>query len=102
MSEVVFRVAREWDVMTVKRPKDAEQRIATLRAENKCLGCERVVVKGERVSRGLCGTCYHGMLHAKRKKRITEAALIREGRLLPSDPGGRKPKNSFTRELLGK
>ncbi len=102
MPEVVFRVAREWDVMTVKRPRDAEQRIVALRAENKCLGCERKTIDGERVSRGLCGTCYHGMLNAVRKKRVTEAALIREGKLLPPSPGGRKPANDFTRELLGR
>jgi hypothetical protein len=102
MPEVMYRVAREYDVMTVKRPIDAEKRIATLRSENKCLGCERPLVKGERVSRGLCGTCYHGVLNAVRKKKASEATLIREGKLLPASPGGRKPANAFTRELLGK
>ena len=102
MPEVMYRVAREYDVVTVKRPKDAEQRIADLTAQDKCLGCERKLVKGERVSRGLCGTCYHGARRAMRMKKASENDLIRKGQLLPSNPGGRKPANNFTRELLGR
>lgn len=102
MSEVVFRVVREWDVVKVKISTDIERRIETLRAEGKCLGCEEPLPKGKRVSRGLCATCYHGARYAMTRRRTSEAQLLREGRLLQANPGGRKPANKFTRELSGR
>jgi hypothetical protein len=102
VSEVVFRVAREWDVVKVKISTEVEKRVVQLRAEGKCLGCEEPLTKGERVSRGLCMTCYHGARYAMKRRRTSEAQLLREGRLLEQNPGGRKPANKFTRELSGR
>lgn len=99
MPEVMYRVAREYDVVTVKVSAESEKRIERLRSEGRCLGCEEKLEAGERVSRGLCGTCYHGARYAIRKKRTTEGRLIKEGKMLTSNPGGRRPANKFTREL---
>lgn len=102
MSEIVFRVAREFDVVKIRVTADVEKRIAQLQADGRCLGCEEKIKSGDRVSRGLCGTCYHGARYAMKRRRTSQAQLLREGRLLEASPGGRKPANKFTRELAGK
>lgn len=97
-----FRVAKEFDVVKVRVSREGQERIARLQCEKKCLGCEEKFVEDERSRRGLCATCYGGVMNAVRKHGVSESELMREGKLLPPSKGGRKPRNAFTASLLGR
>ncbi len=102
MSDVWVRVAKEFDVIKVKVSKEGEKRLAILQQEGKCLGCERELEQGERITCGMCATCYNAALKAFKKKKVTRTQLIREGKMLPATDGGRRPVNKFTQELSGR
>lgn len=99
MSEVVIRVVKEYQLVTVRISKPVQSRINRLKSRGQCLACEKKFVAGERVTRGDCATCYNGALHAIRKGKVTIDELIREGKMLEKKPRGRKPANKFTQEL---
>lgn len=96
MSEAVFRVAKEFDVVKVKLTKEGRERVDRLLPNRQCLGCEVKVDKGQRYTCGNCGTCYNAVLE---KSTAVRADLMRDGKTLPPTKGGRKPANKFTREL---
>jgi len=96
MSEAVFRVAREFDVVKVRLTKDGRERIERLQTADCCLGCERKFEDGERRTCGNCGTCYNALLEVPQSVRVQKA---NEGKTLAPGKGGRKPANKFTREL---
>lgn len=99
MPDVMIRVATEFDVVNIRLSKDAVERVAKLTSEHRCLGCEEKLVDGERVTCGQCQTCYNAACHAIAKKRVKRADLIREGKMLAPQKGGRKPANDFTANL---
>jgi protein-arginine kinase activator protein McsA len=99
MPEVMYRVAREYDVVTVRITDQVKQRIDQLRLEGRCLGCQRQFEAGEKTCRGQCKTCYPNTARKIRDGKVNENQLIREGKLLPAGTGGRKPTNDYTREL---
>jgi len=99
MTELLFRVAREFDVVKIRRTKEAEEHIVLCQKEGKCLGCEEPLVEGERVTRGACGTCYNGMMHLISIGKVQEKDLMRDGKLLQPSKGGRKPANDFLKSL---
>lgn len=96
MAEAVFRVAKEFDVMKVKLTKEGRERVERLSKEGRCLGCERKLQEGEKVTCGNCSTCYNALLKVPVATRIEKA---NEGKTLAPSPGGRKPANKFTQEL---
>ena len=103
MSEVMFCVAKEFDVVKVKMTKEGSDRVERLTAVGEhgaCLGCERAFEDGEITRCGQCHTCYNGTLYAISKKKTTRAALIKAGKMLAPRAGGRKPANDFTRSLM--
>ena len=102
MSEILIRVATEFDVVKVKIGKEASARVERLQAvqpHGACLGCERPFEANQEIRCGMCSTCYNGALYAISKRRTTRVELIRLGRMLPATKGGRKPANSFTKSL---
>lgn len=101
MSEVAFRVAKEWDVVRVRVTDEGQKRIDLLLPEGRCLGCEEKLQPGEQHKCGLHPTCYQAARRAINAKRVTRNQLIRDGKMLPPASGGRKPSNKFTRELAG-
>ena len=101
MAEFLYRVAKEFNVVTVRISKTNEQRMRGLLSAGKCLGCENTLVDGERVTRGLCATCYHGTLHAIKAGKTTEEDRLREGWILAASLGGRRPANQYLRDLMG-
>lgn len=96
MSEAVFRVAREFDVVKVKLTKDGRERVERLQSAGCCLGCERKFEPDERVTCGNCTTCYNALLEVAPSVRQQKA---NEGKTLAPGKGGRKPANKFTCEL---
>lgn len=107
MSEAVFRVAKEWDVVTIKLSKLAEEHRDKMLNQERCMGCERKLERDdegklERVTCGLCVTCYNAVLRREQKNKRIRQELIREGRMLPATEGGRRPANEFTRQLAEK
>jgi protein-arginine kinase activator protein McsA len=98
----LFRVAKEFSVVTVRISKTNEQRMKELSEAGKCLGCEHKFVKDETVRRGLCIKCYRGTMHAIRVGKTSEEDRLREGRLKEASGGGRRPSNDYIKELLGK
>lgn len=102
MAEFEFRVATEFNVVKVKISEETQQRIDRLLAIGACLGCEEPILEVDRMRRGLCSTCYAAVMTAIRKRNVSQKRLMEDGRLLPSKPGGRKPKNKFTAALAGR
>ena len=98
MDEIVM-VVRAMEPKRIRLAPGAKERRDNLSAEERCLGCKRKVEDGERVTCGLCVTCYQSARHFIRKGRVTAEALIREGKMLPPRTGGPKPVNPFTKEL---
>lgn len=97
-----FRVATEFNVVKVKVTDEGMQHIDKMTAAGCCLGCEEPLQPDDRPRRGLCSTCYAGVMHAVRKHGASEKSLMEKGRLLKAKPGGRKPKNKFTASLTGR
>ena len=85
-------------VVVIRIRKEARERRDKLLAEDRCLGCEEPNADRQ-IRVGLCPACYQMALKAIRAGKITRNDLIREGRMLPRRPGGRKPDNPFRREL---
>lgn len=108
MGNAVFRVAKEFDVVTIKSSKAADDRRDRLLEEGQCLGCERAFLRDkdgkvvERVTCGLCSTCYNAVLRKEKKNKGIRKELAREGKMLSPTDGGRRPANKFTRELAEK
>jgi hypothetical protein len=102
MSEITFRVVREWDVARVRLTEEADERVRSLRAACKCLGCEEPIRPGETVKCGLHDTCYQAARRAIRSGRFTQNQLIRDGKMLAPTEGGRRPTNKFSKELSGR
>ncbi|MCA9367986.1 hypothetical protein KC887_07050 [Candidatus Kaiserbacteria bacterium] len=102
MGVIEFRVATEFNVVKVKVTKETQSRVNAFSQENRCLGCEELIVDTDRKRRGLCSTCYAGVIHAIKKHGASEKQLMEEGKLLPPSPGGRKPANKFTASLCGR
>lgn len=103
MSILEFRVAREFDVVTIKRDSDAEEHIKKCKGKC-CLGCEEKFIEGQRTVRGLCLSCYNGVQHLikstkGKKNAVTERGLLRDGRILPAAKGGRRRANKFIQSL---
>jgi hypothetical protein len=96
MSDAVFRVAKEFDVVKVRVTKDGRERIERLQTAGCCLGCERKLDPQERCTCGNCVTCYNAVVSKPSSVRVQ---LMKEGKTLPPTKGGRKPANKFTREL---
>lgn len=99
MSEISFRVVKEWDVAKVRITESGQKRVDLLLSQGRCLGCEEKLQQGEQVKCGQCATCYQAARRAWQRKAISRNELIRDGKMLPPAQGGRKPSNKFTREL---
>ena len=95
MPEVMYRVAREYDVVTVRVSDQGQERIDRLVPNRQCLAtdCERKVGEKEHYTCGNCPTCYSAMLGIPESER---EKLIRDGETLAPSKGGRRPKNKFT------
>lgn len=93
MPEVMYRVAREYDVVTVHVTNEGQERINKLLPNRQCLGCERKVGENENYTCGNCPTCYSGLLEVPDGER---EKLIKSGETLAPTKGGRRPKNPFT------
>lgn len=102
MPEVMYRVAREFDVVTVRVPEEVQREVDRLVAENRCLGCEKEFEADEKRSCGQCPTCFSASYRAINRGDVTRNQLIREGKLLKSGKPGPKPKNDYTRRLSGR
>lgn len=99
MSEIAFRVAKEWDVVKVRITDAGQKRADLLLSQGRCLGCEEKLQDGEQVKCGQCATCYQAARRAINSKSVSRSELIREGKMLAPRQGGRKPSNKFTQEL---
>lgn len=102
MTEVVFRVVKEFDVVRVVLTKEGEQRIKLLSAEGKCLACERVLDASEKIVCGCCESCDQTQRYAMRKGFVTLNSLLKSGERKVAQTGGRKPKSDYAKKLLGK
>lgn len=101
MSREVVEVTEEVTVTVALSPA-GKQRKARLTACNCCLGCEKEHPPKSQVRRGLCTACYQAVKKAIDRRRFTQTELIREGKLLPKDTPGPRPKTEFAKEMLGK
>lgn len=98
MSEIAFRVVKEWDVVRVKITEAVQQRIDLLVSQNRCLGCEEKHQPGVPAKCGQCPTCYQASRRAVKSGRVSLGELIKAGKRLVAI-AGRRPINKFTKEL---
>ena len=96
MSQAVFRVATEFDVVKVHLSDDVQAQVDQELADGKCLGCKQVKPA---VSCGQCSTCYPATMRKIAKKKANRNQLIREGYMLAPGDAGRRPSNEYTRKL---
>lgn len=101
MSEIAYRVAKEWDVVKVRITEAGQKRADLLQSQNRCLGCEEKL-DGQQAKCGQCPTCYQASRRAIDARKVSRSELIREGKMLAPRTGGRKPSNKFTQELSGR
>ena len=101
MSDVVFRVTREFDVIKIRQSKAVQERVARLVAAGKCLACECELAQAKKVVSGCCSSCAQAQYYAIRKHRTSLIELIKNGERLPAQPPGRKP-NEYAARLLGR
>jgi polyferredoxin len=99
MSEISFRVVKEWDVAKVRITDAGQKRADLMLSQGRCLACEEKLQPDEQVKCGQCATCYQAARRAMQKNVISRNELIREGKMLAPAQGGRKPSNKFTKEL---
>lgn len=102
MYDLVFRVARDFDVIKVRQTKAVQERVARLTGANKCLACECDLALAKKVVSGCCSSCAQSQYYAMRKKKTTLIELIRLGERLPAQPPGRKPNSHYAAKLLGR
>jgi hypothetical protein len=100
MSEVTFRVVKEFDVVKVRITAEGEARVKRLTAARKCLACECDLV-GKTVC-GCCESCDQTQRYAMRKGLTTLRALIATGERRAPGKGGRKPGSAYAKRLLGR
>lgn len=96
MSIIEFRVAREFDVVKIKREKTVDEEVAAKVKAKKCLLCSEPYGSAE-IVRGDHRNCYNSLMYLVRIGKETEGDLMRDGVLLPSDGGGR---DSIAEKLL--
>jgi len=65
-----------------------------------CLNCEEVIPEGTRPVRGCHYKCYRKLIRAIRDGLITEAEVVKAGKMLPPDPGGRPVTEVSVRQKL--
>lgn len=102
MLKVVFRVAREFDVIEVKLTKAVQQRLVSFAKQRKCLACERVIPKTERMICGCCMSCDQSQRYAIRKGKATLQGLLERGERAVKATPGRKPATAYAAKLLGR
>lgn len=98
MPDIFYRT-REIVLVKARVTDDVKQHQAEMVADGRCLGCEEVLRKGERVRRGLCPSCYQAARRTIKARRVSEGQLIREGKMLEAKEGGRPTENKFVKEL---
>lgn len=96
MSIIEFRVAREFDVVKIKREPTVDEVVAKKKQDKICLLCDKPHGDAE-IVRGVHRNCYSSLIRLCRKGTEDEADLIRDGILLPADEGGR---DSIAEQLL--
>ncbi len=96
MSIIEFRVAREFDVVKIKREKTVDEEVASMVKAKKCLLCGECYGSAE-IVRGNHRNCYNSLMYLVRTGKEAESDLMRDGVLLPSDGGGR---DSIAEKLL--
>jgi hypothetical protein len=99
MSEVLLRVAREFDIVAVKVTADGDRRLERCDREGLCTACLNKIPAGAKSVRGQCMTCYPNTMKKIAAKKVSENQLIREGKIKKAGRPGRKPVNDYTREL---
>jgi Zn finger protein HypA/HybF involved in hydrogenase expression len=100
MGMMRFRVATEFNVVSVMVTEDVQKEVERLKAEGRCLGCKEIIPEGDKVRLGQCSTCYGGTYRALKKGTKTFEELTANGQIA-SEPRGPKPKNNYTKSLRG-
>jgi hypothetical protein len=65
-----------------------------------CLNCEEPIPDGTRPVRGCHYKCYRKLIRSIRDGLITEAEVVKAGKMLPPDPGGRPVTENGVRQKL--
>jgi hypothetical protein len=60
------------------------------------------ITEDDTVRRGMHKACHQATMNGIRRGIITEEGRMAEGKMLPAEPGGRKPTNPVAIELAGK
>lgn len=82
----------------IEMKRIAIQRLQKAQAENLCLACMCSLEGEKRVVRGLHYRCYTATMRAIAARKWTEKDRIADAKLLPGEPGGRKPSNPVSIE----
>jgi hypothetical protein len=102
MLKVMFRVAKEFDVVEVKLTKLVQDKLVAFKSARKCLACEREIEPTERMCCGCCVSCDQTQRYAMRKGKITLEELLECGERAVQAIPGRKPANAYAAKLLGR
>ncbi len=102
MLKVMFRVAREFDVIEIKLTQLVQDKLAAFAKERKCLACERQMEPEERLVCGCCVSCDQSQRYAIRKGKATLQDLLECGERAVQAIPGRKPATAYAAKLLGR
>lgn len=102
MLEVAFRVVKEFDVVKVRLTKAVQNKLVSFAKERKCLACERLIPKTERMVCGCCMSCDQSQRYAMRKGKATLQQLLERGERAVKATPGRKPATAYAAKLLGR
>lgn len=102
MTAILFRVAREFDVVKIKLSKETESYLAKCTAEDLCPCCGKKLydINIERPKRGCHVSCANSLYHLidiaaedSSGNQITDESLIKDGKWRAPQTGGRKSTN---------
>lgn len=87
------------DDAVVQMESDTSNQVAREIENRICLGCKERIPDGKRVIRGLHEKCYRAAHRMICSKQVSERALIKAGRILPTGGIGKAPTGAFARQL---
>lgn len=106
MGVVVFRVAKEFDVVAVKISTPIQEHLTRCEREGLCPCCrEKLEGKTVRGCHKSCADSLYNLIDKKKKDRdgnlITDEYLIKKGKWRVQDTPGPKTKNKGVLDLIG-
>lgn len=98
VDEIVY-VERETVAVKVRISESIKKQRDERIENHECLGCEERFPREVKFVCGQCPKCYCASRRGINAHKVTEAELIREGKMLPPGKAGRRPSNPYTKMI---